>query len=322
MKMDTRELARKIEVLGKGNFELMSEYKDAKTKVEILHKECGRKFEILQSNFLKAKNLCRVCGEEKKISESINKKKETKKRNEIKLKEILSKHPGKYEVLSEVENTTTPISVKMQCGHITLKTLGSLSLGTGCVVCMSERYTKTHEEYMQKFDKNFLGVFQINDEYKDSREKISVTHKKCGYTFKRIAGNLPIFGTSCPKCGGSTGELIVSEVLDSMSVKYERERMVVINGKIYYYDFYLPEFKSFIEFDGLQHFKQVDFFRSLEKTTESDEVKNNYCRKNGYDLLRIADWEKHHSRDLIEDFIKSDEHECVRYNQLTIDVYK
>jgi phage host-nuclease inhibitor protein Gam len=51
----------------------------------------------------------------------------------------------------------------------------------------------------------------------------------------------------------------------------------------------------FLEFDGRQHFEPVKFggmsdeqaIEALEKTKAHDELKNQYCRDNGYPLLRI-----------------------------------
>lgn len=56
------------------------------------------------------------------------------------------------------------------------------------------------------------------------------------------------------------------------------------------FDFFLPEHKLAIEFDGLQHFEPVEFFGGEEKfkiQQRNDLYKNMFCEENGWSLLRI-----------------------------------
>lgn len=57
------------------------------------------------------------------------------------------------------------------------------------------------------------------------------------------------------------------------------------------YDFYLPDYNTLIEYDGIQHFKNVPYFdkggESLKSRKARDAIKNKYAEDNGYNLLRI-----------------------------------
>ena len=62
------------------------------------------------------------------------------------------------------------------------------------------------------------------------------------------------------------------------------------------FDFYLPQYNLCIEFDGEQHFIPHDFNskETEEKKLENlkivqlrDQTKNDYCKNNGINLLRI-----------------------------------
>ena len=60
------------------------------------------------------------------------------------------------------------------------------------------------------------------------------------------------------------------------------------------FDFYIPEFKTFIEFDGKQHYEPVNFGGGVEQSIVAfqrqqlhDNIKNEFCGRNGYDMLRI-----------------------------------
>jgi very-short-patch-repair endonuclease len=57
-----------------------------------------------------------------------------------------------------------------------------------------------------------------------------------------------------------------------------------------YYDFYLPKYKLFIEYEGLQHYKSIPFFggeNTLLKTRKHDIIKYKYAVNNGYKILKI-----------------------------------
>lgn len=59
--------------------------------------------------------------------------------------------------------------------------------------------------------------------------------------------------------------------------------------KVLRFDFYLPEIEIFIEIDGLQHDKPIEFFggeETFRKQKEKDEIKNQYCGEN---LIRIKE---------------------------------
>ena len=56
------------------------------------------------------------------------------------------------------------------------------------------------------------------------------------------------------------------------------------------FDFYLPEQNTCIEFDGLQHFKPIDWFGGVETflyIQKNDRLKDEYCLNNSIKLLRI-----------------------------------
>ena len=57
-----------------------------------------------------------------------------------------------------------------------------------------------------------------------------------------------------------------------------------------YFDFYLTDFNTIIEYDGLQHFEPVMIWggqEKLKKQQENDEIKNNYCKNKNIKLVRI-----------------------------------
>jgi very-short-patch-repair endonuclease len=88
------------------------------------------------------------------------------------------------------------------------------------------------------------------------------------------------------------GENIISEILSSKNIKYFEQKS--FDGLKYksnlYFDFYLPDYNLCIEFDGMQHKKAYYFFggeNALKERVLRDEIKNNYCKSNNINLLRL-----------------------------------
>ena len=56
------------------------------------------------------------------------------------------------------------------------------------------------------------------------------------------------------------------------------------------FDFYLPELKTCIEFDGIQHFKPINDFggkNEFKNVQKRDNCKNKWCEDNNIKLIRI-----------------------------------
>ena len=66
------------------------------------------------------------------------------------------------------------------------------------------------------------------------------------------------------------------------------------------FDFYLPDYNTCIEYDGIQHYEPKQIARKMSKevaykayiqTKHNDLIKNKYCKKHGISLIRIPYWE-------------------------------
>lgn len=86
--------------------------------------------------------------------------------------------------------------------------------------------------------------------------------------------------------------MVIKDFLDNNNIKYIQEK--TFSGCRYYYclrfDFYLPDYNCCIEYDGEQHYKEVDFFggeKGYEERKRNDSIKNKYCKENNISLLRI-----------------------------------
>lgn len=83
----------------------------------------------------------------------------------------------------------------------------------------------------------------------------------------------------------------IMKFLNANQVKYKREYPVKMKvGKstfTLYYDFYLPEYKLLIEYDGKHHKEPIYGKERFENTKRHDLYKNIWAAKNKRNLLRL-----------------------------------
>lgn len=119
----------------------------------------------------------------------------------------------------------------------------------------------------------------------------SQTHLEwiCCYNHKWLAiPNSIVRGSWCPTCNISRGERMIADWLTNNNISFVPQYS--FPNSRYSYDFYIPSTRWLIEFDGLQHFKEVPFFHdkvSFERRQEIDREKTFMAYNNEISLLRI-----------------------------------
>lgn len=118
----------------------------------------------------------------------------------------------------------------------------------------------------------------------------------CGnYTFVGVSSLLSGHTLSCGCRHRSKWEVYICDILSKHCVEYEWEKCFIDCTNINEtstlpFDFYLPKYNSIIEYDGLQHFESIKLWggdEKLEITKQNDNIKDEYCRANHINLLRI-----------------------------------
>lgn len=106
-------------------------------------------------------------------------------------------------------------------------------------------------------------------------------------------------GQSCPQCyrKESVGERRIRQWLENNNIIYVSEKWFddCRDKNPLPFDFYLPTKNIIIEFDGKQHFEETHFFSNQNKEINSitsytqyhDIIKNEYCKSNNINLIRI-----------------------------------
>jgi len=96
----------------------------------------------------------------------------------------------------------------------------------------------------------------------------------------------------CPSCSSSKGENLIQEYLLNNNIKFIKEnRFYNCKSKnTLPFDFYLIDLNICIEYDGIQHFKPIEFFggdKSLKQIKLRDNIKTQFCIDNNIELIRF-----------------------------------
>lgn len=168
--------------------------------------------------------------------------------------------------------------------------------GSGCTKCYIEDVAGkakllSQEEFIQKANKvhnNRYDYSKVN--YINCRNKIIIICLEHG-EFKQFPDS-HLSGNGCPACNSSKGELKIRQWLVENNIEFE-EQKIFDNCKYknnLRFDFYLLEYNLCIEYNGLQHYKPIDYFggkETLITQKERDKVKYKYCEDNNIDFLII-----------------------------------
>lgn len=100
---------------------------------------------------------------------------------------------------------------------------------------------------------------------------------------------------SCGCRKRSKREQYIVSILNQLNIKYKSEKtfdgLLNPEGTMnLYYDFYLPDYNTILEYDGESHFEPIEFFGGEKRyryIQECDSIKDKYCKHNGINLIRI-----------------------------------
>ncbi len=127
---------------------------------------------------------------------------------------------------------------------------------------------------------------------KNGSKRVIVCHNKCGFKYSVSLWNF-LHGQGCPRCKKSHGERKVRKYLELHGIKFLEQKNVKINNTILRLDFYIKNSlgKEFaIEYNGIQHYKPVEYFNGEEGFRNQqirDNLKREYCLKNNIELIII-----------------------------------
>ena len=174
----------------------------------------------------------------------------------------------------------------LKCGQTFEKQLNFfVTKNSKCSYCETNRLMNT---------KSFKGLlpegYTMLEDYCGIDNKILFRHEECGFIWKTTPHNLRS-GHGCPKCakGRSKGEKKIIDFLQKNFISFESEKIFEWSN-LRRYDFYLPDFNLLIEYNGIQHYKDIIFHgeRRLEKIKEVDKQKKEMALLHKFNFLEIS----------------------------------
>jgi len=160
-----------------------------------------------------------------------------------------------------------------------------------------------------------LNEYKIKFEYAQENRDIKYTYPNIDKEFVNAKTKIPIechqkgpngkehgtfwqtpanhsTGQGCPICQESKNEMHIKNLFEGEKYKFETQKQFVKLGN-QKFDFYLPNDKVLIEYDGKQHFEPTfgksEYTRQLNYNTlyESDNIKNEFVKTNNFGLKLI-----------------------------------
>jgi len=277
-KLNTSQFIKKVKKIHKSKYDYsLVNYKNMKENIKIICLFHGV-FEQTPNNHLNGKG-CPKCAKNKKITQNsfIEKAKE--------------KHDDKYDYsLVNYKNSKTKVKIICPIHGIFEQTPDNhIHKKYGCSKCNGK--FKNTNEFINISEKSHDKKYNYSlVDYKNGKTKVKIICPIHGVFEQTPEKHL--IGQGCPKCNNSHGENEIEKILNNKNILFETQKKFKNCKDKYYlpFDFYLPEYNLCIEFDGIQHFKPIDYFGGEEKfklQQKRDSIKNIYCKENNINLLRI-----------------------------------
>lgn len=182
--------------------------------------------------------------------------------------------------------------------------------GSGCIKCGYEKNgirLDTKYFFEQCREKHNNRYIYDENSFENTRNFITIYCPKHG-EFKQKASSHLYSGCGCPSCSESSGETKIRLFLERNNIFFEQQKS--FDGCLYkqklLFDFYLPNKNLCIEFDGIQHFKPIEFFGGEESLNENkikDDIKTKYCLENNIELIRISYKDKNNIEKILNNLL-------------------
>lgn len=280
----TAEFKQEVYDLVGDEYTVLGEYKNERTPITLRHNVCNYEWDTTTPHdFLcksKKHSRCPQCSHHIRYNQDL-------------FIEAVNKvfGIGRYKVLSQFTTVAGLVHVQcLVCNHEFWVRGYSLLAGHGCNKCarkvVADKERKDKEQFQKELDDTYPGQFKVMGIYKDRSTPVDVLHIPCNHIITKQPRKL-LHSPYCKYCNMSNGEFMINAYLSKLGFKYEYG--YILPNKLHL-DFWLPEQKIAIEYDGRQHYEEIDFFdqyEALEVRKERDKRKNLYCKKHGIKLIRI-----------------------------------
>ncbi|AJI08873.1 MULTISPECIES: PDDEXK family nuclease [Bacillus cereus group] len=210
-KKTTKQFIAELENNSPGQFEVIGEYLNSKTKMEIKHLKCGVTRLVWPNDILRNGG-CRHCaGNEKKTTEQFK-------------KEVFEQVGNEYTVRSKYLGSHKDITMyHLSCGkEYTVKPYNFINNRRRCPHCF-RNIRKTTQQFKEKVYELVGYEYKVLGEYQGTDEKIEMLHTSCGNIYNATPYHFIHRHQRCPECFGNkkrTNEEFLEEIRNLTGNEY------------------------------------------------------------------------------------------------------
>lgn len=202
-------------------------------------------------------------------------------------------------------------------GRFLIKIDGLIKHGIGCPWCKKERGERTKVfidiKTLRMAARQHQGMC-LSQTYKglDARHWFCCEYGNVFQTTMRMIRDKNVW-CSCKSCRPtrrSNAEDLIADYLSKRRIRFETEKrfpdLRSDCGQPLSFDFYLPDYGIVIEYDGKQHFVGIEYFGGDDvqrRITVNDDVKNEYIKKSGMNIIRIAYKQQQNIVDILNSYL-------------------
>jgi hypothetical protein len=216
-----------------------------------------------------------------------------------------------YDKNQTINNENSKILINCPLHGEFIQDVGTHIGGKGCRKCGVERIKEslklTYSEFVER-----AGIihgnkytYPSNHNYINVRDKIEIICPIHGNYIQEINSHLS--GRGCNKCKSPKGERLIISYANQNNIEYFYQyKFKNSNIPTLKFDFYLPNYRLLIEYNGGQHYKSIEWFGGTEsyiKQISRDKKKKDFAKRNHYHFLEIPYFSKNPTK-LIDDKIK------------------
>ena len=292
MRKTLEQFKKEVLALKGKEYTVLGEYETNKTPIIIRHEKCGYDWSVRPGDILKGRN-CPRCS-------NIRKAKNKTLSDEVYRRRI-SDTTDDFVQLTDYKGAGNKITFKhKECGRVFNVNASDFEKRRTCSLCGKEKTgwgrRLTQREFVSSLPDSVLEEYTLLTEYVNSRTLIKTRKKTCGHVNLFIPHDLRNSNDSCALCSSSKGERKIRLLLERSEVTFKEQFTFsdCVSKRALPFDFAVfnkkKELELIIEFDGEQHFRNVNSWGGIESyrsTRKNDMIKNQYCRRNGIRLIRI-----------------------------------
>lgn len=214
------------------------------------------------------------------------------------------------------------IYVHWKCilGHTWVSDIDSRTLhpDNWCPYCSNSRVwegfndlSTTHPDIASQWHTKLNGELKPTHVLYGSNNKIWWECSVCGECWVTTVSSRT-YGHGCPNCKESKGEKEIRNILKNKNILFSSQKKFITCKNIQElpFDFYLENTNILIEFHGIQHYMEKEFFHrkedSFKEQQKRDKIKSDWCKENTYELfiLNYLDLEENLVEEKLVKFLK------------------